>query len=60
MSVEAIPLSVSFRETFRFGTTDRSTSPNVVVIVRAARWWRAPGSAPSVPDPNGTGPAWST
>lgn len=33
-AVEAVPLAVSFRETFRFGTTDRSTSPNVVVIVR--------------------------
>lgn len=32
--VQAIPLAVSFRSTFRFGTTDRTTSPNVVVIIR--------------------------
>jgi L-alanine-DL-glutamate epimerase-like enolase superfamily enzyme len=34
LSVEAIPLAASFKSTFRFGTTDRSTSPNVVVIIR--------------------------
>ena len=33
-SIEAIPLAASFKSTFRFGTTDRSTSPNVVVIIR--------------------------
>ena len=33
-SVEAVPLAASFKSTFRFGTTDRTTSPNVVVIVR--------------------------
>jgi L-alanine-DL-glutamate epimerase-like enolase superfamily enzyme len=33
-SIEVIPLAASFRSTFRFGTTDRSTSPNVVVILR--------------------------
>lgn len=33
-SVEAIPLAASFKQTFRFGTTDRTTSPNVVLIVR--------------------------
>ena len=33
-SVEAVPVAVSFRATFRFGTTDRSTSPNVIVVVR--------------------------
>jgi L-alanine-DL-glutamate epimerase-like enolase superfamily enzyme len=33
-SVEAIPIAASFKKTFRFGTTDRSTSPNVVVILR--------------------------
>jgi L-alanine-DL-glutamate epimerase-like enolase superfamily enzyme len=33
-SVEAVPLAVSFRSTFRFGTTDRSTSPQVVVVIR--------------------------
>lgn len=34
-SVEAIPIAASFRTTFRFGKTDRSTSPNVVVAVRS-------------------------
>jgi L-alanine-DL-glutamate epimerase-like enolase superfamily enzyme len=34
VSVEAVPLAVSFKRTFRFGTTDRSTSPNVVLVVR--------------------------
>lgn len=33
--VEAIPLAASFRTTFRFGTTDRTTSPNVVLVVRS-------------------------
>jgi L-alanine-DL-glutamate epimerase-like enolase superfamily enzyme len=33
-SIEAIPVAASFKSTFRFGTTDRSTSPNVVVIIR--------------------------
>jgi L-alanine-DL-glutamate epimerase-like enolase superfamily enzyme len=33
ISVEAIPLAVSFKQVFRFGTTDRSTSPNVIVRV---------------------------
>ena len=33
-SVEAIPVAASFKTTFRFGTTDRSSSPNVVVIIR--------------------------
>lgn len=33
-SVEAIPVAASFKSTFRFGTTDRTTSPNVVVIIR--------------------------
>jgi L-alanine-DL-glutamate epimerase-like enolase superfamily enzyme len=32
-SVEAIPLAVSFKQVFRFGTTDRSTSPNVIVRI---------------------------
>jgi muconate cycloisomerase len=34
VSVEAIPLAASFKATFRFGTTDRSTSPNVIVVIR--------------------------
>jgi muconate cycloisomerase len=33
-AVEAVPLAVSFKEAFRFGTTDRTTSPNVVAVVR--------------------------
>jgi L-alanine-DL-glutamate epimerase-like enolase superfamily enzyme len=33
-SIEPIPVAASFRSTFRFGTTDRTTSPNVVVIIR--------------------------
>lgn len=32
-SIEAIPVAASFRSTFRFGTTDRSTSPNVIVRI---------------------------
>jgi L-alanine-DL-glutamate epimerase-like enolase superfamily enzyme len=32
-SVEAIPLAVSFKQVFRFGATDRSTSPNVIVRI---------------------------
>jgi L-alanine-DL-glutamate epimerase-like enolase superfamily enzyme len=32
-SVEAIPLAASFKKIFRFGTTDRSTSPNVILRV---------------------------
>ncbi|MDQ8708113.1 enolase C-terminal domain-like protein [Streptomyces sp. LHD-70] len=33
-SIEAVPVAASFKSTFRFGTTDRTTSPNVVVIIR--------------------------
>jgi muconate cycloisomerase len=33
VSVEAIPLAASFKTMFRFGTTDRTTSPNVVVRI---------------------------
>ena len=33
-AVEAIPLSASFKQVFRFGTTDRTTSPNVIVAIR--------------------------
>jgi L-alanine-DL-glutamate epimerase-like enolase superfamily enzyme len=32
-AVEAIPLAASFEQVFRFGTTDRTTSPNVVVRI---------------------------
>jgi len=35
VAVEEVPLAVSFRETFRFGTTDRTTSPNGVVLLRS-------------------------
>ena len=31
--VEAIPLRIGFRETFRFGTIDRKQSQNVVLVV---------------------------
>jgi muconate cycloisomerase len=34
-SIAAIPLAASFQKTFRFGTTDRTTSPNVVVAIRS-------------------------
>lgn len=34
ISVDAVPLEARFRETFRFATTDRSTSPNVVLVLR--------------------------
>lgn len=33
-SVEAIPLAAKFRETFRFGTIDRTASPNVLLVLR--------------------------
>jgi muconate cycloisomerase len=33
-AVEAIPLNASFKQVFRFGTTDRTTSPNVIVAIR--------------------------
>jgi muconate cycloisomerase len=33
-AVDAIPLAAAFRETFRFGTTDRTTSPNVILELR--------------------------
>jgi L-alanine-DL-glutamate epimerase-like enolase superfamily enzyme len=32
-SVEAVPLAATFKQVFRFGTTDRSTSPNVIVRI---------------------------
>jgi muconate cycloisomerase len=34
-AVEAIPVAASFKSTFRFGTTDRTTSPNVIVVIRS-------------------------
>jgi L-alanine-DL-glutamate epimerase-like enolase superfamily enzyme len=32
-NVEAIPLQASFKNVFRFGTTDRTSSPNVIVRI---------------------------
>ena len=32
-SIEAIPLAASFKEVFRFGMTDRTSSPNVLVRI---------------------------
>lgn len=48
-SVEAVPLAASFRSMFRFGTTDRSTSPNVVLIVRTDEGAVGFGEAVPVP-----------
>lgn len=48
-SVEAVPLAASFRSTFRFGTTDRSTSPNVVVVIRTDEGVVGYGEACPVP-----------
>ncbi|MBB6405149.1 mandelate racemase/muconate lactonizing enzyme family protein [Arthrobacter sp. AZCC_0090] len=48
-SVEAIPLTATFKSTFRFGTTDRTTSPNVVVIIRTDEGVAGYGEACPVP-----------
>lgn len=48
-SVEAVPIAASFRTTFRFGTTDRTTSPNVVVIIRTDNGAVGYGEACPVP-----------
>lgn len=48
-SVESIPLAASFKTTFRFGTTDRSTSPNVVIIIRTDDGVSGYGEACPVP-----------
>lgn len=48
-SVEAIPLAASFNSTFRFGTIDRSISPNVVVILRTDEGVTGYGEAVAVP-----------
>ena len=48
-SVEAIPLAASFSSTFRFGTTDRTTSPNVIVVVRTDAGATGYGEACPVP-----------
>lgn len=49
LSIEAIPLAASFKTTFRFGTTDRSTSPNVVVVIRSDEGLVGYGEACPVP-----------
>jgi L-alanine-DL-glutamate epimerase-like enolase superfamily enzyme len=48
-SVEAIPLAASFKTTFRFGTTDRLTSPNVIIRIRTDEGWVGYGEACPVP-----------
>jgi L-alanine-DL-glutamate epimerase-like enolase superfamily enzyme len=48
-SVEAVPVAASFRTTFRFGTTDRTISPNVVVIIRTEDGLAGYGEACPVP-----------
>jgi muconate cycloisomerase len=48
-SIEAIPVAASFKSTFRFGTTDRTTSPNVVVIIRTDDGVAGYGEACPVP-----------
>jgi L-alanine-DL-glutamate epimerase-like enolase superfamily enzyme len=48
-SVEALPIAASFKTTFRFGTTDRSTSPNVVVMIRTDDGVTGYGEACPVP-----------
>jgi muconate cycloisomerase len=48
-SVEAIPIAASFRSTFRFGTTERTTSPNVVIAIRTDEGQIGYGEACPVP-----------
>lgn len=48
-AVEAIPLAASFKRPFRFGTTDRTTSPNVIVRITAADGVVGYGEACPVP-----------
>ncbi|MBA0050915.1 hypothetical protein E0L36_08405 [Streptomyces sp. AJS327] len=48
-SLEAIPLAASFRTTFRFGTTDRTTSPNVLLVIRTDEGHVGYGEACPVP-----------
>ncbi|MBO0805022.1 MAG: hypothetical protein J2P25_18350 [Nocardiopsaceae bacterium] len=48
-AVEAVPLTAALQETFRFGTTDRTTSPNVVVVVRTDEGHEGYGEACPVP-----------
>lgn len=48
-SIDAVPIAASFKSTFRFGTTDRSTSPNVVIIIRTNEGHVGYGEAVPVP-----------
>lgn len=48
-SVEAIPLAASFRQVFRFGTTDRTTSPNVIIRITTTDGVVGHGEACPVP-----------
>lgn len=48
-SVQAIPLAARFAATFRFGTIDRSDSPNVVLILRTDDGHTGYGEAVAVP-----------
>lgn len=48
-SIEAIPLAATFNSMFKFGTIDRSTSPNVVVIIKADDGVVGYGEAVAVP-----------
>ncbi|HEY1365878.1 MAG TPA: enolase C-terminal domain-like protein [Gaiellaceae bacterium] len=47
--VEAIPLAASFKRVFRFGTTDRTTSPNVIVRIASDEGVIGYGEACPVP-----------
>jgi muconate cycloisomerase len=47
--IEAIPLRIGFRETFRFGTTDRKQSPNVVLRITTSDGVVGYGEACPVP-----------
>ena len=47
--IEAIALRIGFRETFRVGTTDRTSSPNVVLRVTTADGIVGYGEACPVP-----------
>ncbi|WP_449279018.1 mandelate racemase/muconate lactonizing enzyme family protein [Leucobacter sp. GX24907] len=48
-SIEAIPLAASFSSLFKFGTINRTTSPNVVIILRSDEGHVGYGEAVAVP-----------
>lgn len=48
-SIEAIPLAASFVNMFRFGTIDRSKSPNVLLVIRSDEGHIGYGEAVPVP-----------